>query len=166
MKASRNKNNQNSLMYRDPFPKNSWVFLTGGGGRTPMQKCLWTYHRIVRFRIDILKMSQFWFTCTWLLSRCGIFLFWGQGHTILVRYSSRCFFGKKKVLNGPPSLIWQKLFLRAGIGTMCTIKTGSKLLVDESTMSTKNSLSKGETRLLVFIHFRKPSGLRARFESF
>ena len=44
-----------------------------GGARTPMQKCLWTYHRIVRFRKDILQMSQFWFTCTWLLSRCGIF---------------------------------------------------------------------------------------------
>ena len=28
--VSRNKNNHNSLMYRDPVPKNSWVFLTGG----------------------------------------------------------------------------------------------------------------------------------------
>ena len=66
-------------MYRDPVPKNSWVFLTGGGGaRTPMQKCLWTYHRIVRIRKDILQMSQFWFTCTWLLSRCGIFF--GRDH--------------------------------------------------------------------------------------
>ena len=32
MIVSRNKNNHNSLMYRDPVPKNSWVLLTGGGG--------------------------------------------------------------------------------------------------------------------------------------
>ena len=84
MIVSRNKNNHNSLMYRDPVPKNSWVFLTGGrgGARTPMQKCLWTYHRIVRFRKDILQMSQFWFTCTWLLSRCGIFLIWSDDETL------------------------------------------------------------------------------------
>ena len=31
----------------------------GEGARTPMQKCLWTYHRIERFRKDILQMSQF-----------------------------------------------------------------------------------------------------------
>ena len=31
--VSRNKNNHNSLMYRDPVPKNSWVFLTRGRGK-------------------------------------------------------------------------------------------------------------------------------------
>ena len=66
----------------------------GGGARTPMQKCLWTYHRIVRFRKDILQMSQFWFTCTWLLSRCGIFIIvcyisWGWVWNALWIYLSR-----------------------------------------------------------------------------
>ena len=55
MIVSRNKNNHNSLMYRDPVPKNSWVLLTGGKGGGQGPTCRNAYGHIIESS-DLEKM--------------------------------------------------------------------------------------------------------------